>query len=138
MDSIDKKILAFLQSDGRVSYSTLGKEIGLTSTSISQRVQKMVDTGVIKGFGVQLDHTKLGIGIQALISVKLNFTRIESFYSAMKTFEEVEFGYRVTGEDCMVLKVNLRDNTHLLDFINRVSTFGLTETKVIIEQVIGR
>ncbi|MEM9722788.1 MAG: Lrp/AsnC ligand binding domain-containing protein [Bacteroidota bacterium] len=73
-----------------------------------------------------------------LISVKLNFTRIESFYSAMKTFEEVEFGYRVTGEDCMVLKVNLRDNTHLLDFINRVSTFGLTETKVIIEQVIGR
>ncbi|MEM9722786.1 MAG: Lrp/AsnC family transcriptional regulator [Bacteroidota bacterium] len=69
MDSIDKKILAFLQSDGRVSYSTLGKEIGLTSTSISQRVQKMVDTGVIKGFGVQLDHTKLGIGIQALINV---------------------------------------------------------------------
>ncbi|MEN0047436.1 MAG: Lrp/AsnC family transcriptional regulator [Bacteroidota bacterium] len=136
IDNIDRKILNQLEQDGRISYAALAKEVGLTSTSVGQRVQRMVEDGVILGFGAHLDKEKLGISIQALVSLKLNFARIESFHKVLKTYDEIEYCYRVTGEDCMIMKVNLSNNKHLLEFINRISIYGLTTTNVIIEQLV--
>ena len=94
----------------------------------------MLEDRLILGFGVHLDKEKLGINIQALVSLKLNFARIESFHKVLKTCNEIEYCFRVTGEDCMMMKVNLRDNKHLLEFINQISV--LTTTNVIIEQLV--
>lgn len=136
IDETDKKILQLLKEDGRMSYAALGKKIGLTSTAIGQRVQKMTEEGIILGFGVQVNKEKLGFQIQALLSLKLNFSRIEAFNKILQEFEEIEYCFRVTGEDCIVMKVNLRDNQHLRNFINRVSVYGFTKTNIIFEQLI--
>lgn len=137
IDHIDTEIIRCLEEDGRIAYATIAKKVGLTSTAVGQRIQKMIDEGIILGFGVQLDRKKLGITIQAIISVKLNFSKIDAFYKQLLTFNEIEYCYRVTGEDCIIMKVNLKDNAHLLDLINRVSLYGFSKSNIIIEQITG-
>lgn len=135
LDEIDIQLLDSLEKNGRITYALLAKEVGLTSTAVGQRIQKMIDEGLIQGFGITLDKTKLGISIQAVISLKLNFAKLDAFNRLVKTFKEIEFCYRVTGEDCMIMKVNLRDNAHLLDFINTISVYGASKSSIILERV---
>lgn len=136
LDKIDLQILDCLKENGRVAYSSVAKEVGLTATAVGQRVQKMIQEEVIKGFDICLDENKLGINIQAVITVKLNFTKIESFYKIIKTYKEIQFCYRVTGEDCVMMKVHFRDNPHLLSFLDAMSVYGSSKTNVIIDQLV--
>lgn len=136
VDSINAEILQCLEQDGRMSFAAIANQVNLTSTAVSQRIQKMMDEGLILGFGVELNRKKLGIQTQAIITLKLNFSQHESFNKVIQTFEEVEFCYRVTGEDCMIMKVNLSDNDHLLGFINRISRYGFTKSNIIIDQIV--
>lgn len=136
MDSIDIQILEMLEANGRTSYAAIAKQVGLTSAAVGQRVQKMVEEEVITGFTIKKDKTKLGIHIQAVISLKLNFSKIDAFYKVLSSYPEVEHCYRVTGEECIIMKVNLRDNAHLLDFINQISVYGFSKSSIIIEQIV--
>ena len=136
MDKIDKEILKGLKEDGRMSYAAIAKRVGLTSTAVGQRVQKLLDEGEIKGFSVLLDHEKLGIHMEAIISLRLNFAQIDKFYEVLKAKDEIESCYRVTGEDCIIMKTNLRDNAHLLEFINQISLYGFSKSSIVIEQIV--
>ena len=136
MDRIDQQILALLREDGRTPYSSLAKEVNLTSAAVGQRVQKMVYDGTIKGFGVDIDHEKLGVSIQAILGLKLNFAKLDSFHQVLKNHKEIEYCYRVTGDDCIVMKVNLKDNKHLLRFIDEMSNYGTTKSSIILERLV--
>jgi Lrp/AsnC family leucine-responsive transcriptional regulator len=136
LDDIDKQILSNLQEDGRMTYAAIAQHVGLTSTAVGHRVQKMLDEGIIRSFGVDLDREKLGLAIQALISLKLNFARLDDFQKILKSINEIEFCYRVTGEDCMIMKVNLQDNAHLLQFINKISAYGFTKSSIVMERMV--
>jgi Lrp/AsnC family leucine-responsive transcriptional regulator len=136
IDNINLEIIKCLESDGRISFASIAVKVNITSTAVSQRVQKMIDDGLILGFGLKLDRKKLGVDIQAIISLKLNFAKLDSFNKTISSFDEVEYCYRVTGEDCMIMKVNFRDNAHLLHFIDQISLYGSTKSSIIIDQVI--
>ncbi len=135
INPVDQKILDRLQSDGRIPYSSIAKEIGLTPTAIGQRVQKMVQDETIKGFSVHVNPERLGIHIQAIITLKLHFSKVEAFYKAYKRFEEIQFCYRVTGDDCMILLVHLKNNAHLVKFIDKISDYGSSKTSIIIDEL---
>ena len=136
IDNIDIKILDQLEKDGRISYTDLAKKVGLTSTAVGQRMQKMTQERLILGFAAKVNKKELGITIQAIINLKLNFTKIDALYKVLNSFEEIESCYRVTGEDCLIMKVNFRDNTHMVNFINRISDYGFTKSSIILEQLI--
>ena len=136
LDKIDLEIIDWLGKDGRISYSSLAKEVGLTSAAVGQRVQKMLQDEIILGFGVHLNREKLGVTIQAILNLKLNFSKINTFYEVLANFDEIENCYRVTGADCIIMKVNLRDNKHLLQFIDQISDYGFTKSSIILEQLV--
>lgn len=136
MDNKDIQIIQMLEVDGRASYSTIAKQVGLTSAAVGQRVQKMVDEGLILGFTIKKNTAKLGNTIQTIMSIKLNFSKIDAFYKILAQYPEIEQCYRVTGEECIIMKVNLRDNAHLLDFINQISTYGFSTSSIVLEQII--
>jgi len=135
LDKIDKIIIESFKRNGRTPYSAIAQEVGLSATSIGQRVQKLMDDKVIKGFDVKLDHEKLGINLEAFITVVLHFAKIEAFKKALDSFDEVQSCYRVTGEDCVILKVNLNNKKHLVEFLDKLSDYGSSQTRIIIEQL---
>ena len=137
LDELDNKILSCLNKNGRVPYASIAKEVNLTATAVGQRVQKMIAEEVIEEFSVKLNPDKFGINIQAVITLKLYFTKMDAFYKYLKkSAEDIEYCYRVTGDDCMILKVNFRNNSHLVEFLDGLSIYGSSKTNIIIDQLI--
>lgn len=134
LDDFDKKIMDILTSNARTPYSAIGKEIGLTAPAIAQRVQKMESAGIINGFTLSVDHSKLGIGIKAIVTIVLGFGKVKGFRKVLPEFEEIKAGYRVTGDDCMILHVHLENNAHLVRFLDRLTKYGSTKTNIVLEE----
>src|SRR6476620_2592878 len=69
VEDLDRRIVALLRSDGRMSYSDLGKAMGLSTSAVHQRVRRLEERGVIKGYTAVVDHTALGLPLTAFISI---------------------------------------------------------------------
>ena len=135
LDHLDLKILGFLKKNARASYKEIGAEIGLTSPAVAQRIQKMEQEGVIKRYKIELDYVRLGIGIKAVITVKFDHKRYRLFLKEFLHREEVLSVHRITGEDCVLMHTQFKDNTHLLNFIDQLTAYGSTKTNIILEEI---
>lgn len=138
LDEFDYKILNQLKKNARTAFSTIGKEIGLTAPAIAKRVQKMEIGGLIKGYTLDIDHSRLGNSIKALITIKLGFPKLHEFKKDVHQFEPVQACYRVTGEDCMIMEVLLRDNDHLVAFLDKLSAYGITKTNIVLNDLMDK
>lgn len=136
LDEFDYKIIQHLQENARVAYATIGKDIGLTAPAVAKRVQKMENGGLIKGYQLKVDHTKLGKSIKAFVTIKIGFARLQKFKKEVRQFEAVQACYRVTGEDCMMMEVLLNDNAHLVAFLDEMAEYGITKTSIILNDLL--
>jgi len=106
MDSLDRKALAFLMKDGRASWADLGQHLGLSAPSAADRVRKLEQSGVIRGYAPLLDAESLGYPLVAFVSVALGSHRDRSaFLRAIEELEEVVECHHVAGDDDYLLKV---------------------------------
>jgi len=100
LDRIDRRIIAALVEDGRMSITELATRVGLSKTPCQYRLKKLIDSGVISGFRATLNQTKIGLDHIAFTSVKLSDTReaaLEAFNAAVQKIAEVEFhNYELT------------------------------------------
>lgn len=120
LDRIDFEILTILQKDGRVSNKVLANKVNLAPSSCHERVKRLMATGVIRGFHADLDTAQLGIGLQALVTVKLSAssTRLfEVLKKDMVVLEEYVAHYLVSGPNDLLIHVAVRDANHLRDFV---------------------
>ncbi|HKL38960.1 MAG TPA: Lrp/AsnC family transcriptional regulator [Bacteroidales bacterium] len=132
IDRYNRKILLELQYDGRVSYTELGKKVGLTGPAVKERVQKLEEAGVIKGYRVKLDLSKIGYTMTAIINFKMNPGSIRKFIEQLATIPEVIEVNRITGGDNMIIKVALKETRHLEKLINRFIEYGVPTTSIVL------
>ncbi len=112
MDSIDRKILAELQSDGRLSVTDLADRIGLSLSPCHRRVRALEQSGVIKGYRAQLDPANLGFNFSALVFVTLregDRQAVEAFETAVMDVAQVIQAQRLFGDPNYLLHVVSRD-----------------------------
>ena len=122
MDEFDRKILAALQKDGRLTNSELGEIVNLSPSVCSRRRSSLEKTGVIKGYNAQLDPKKIGIGLTSIVSVSLSThddQNAERFRSLIADLDNVQDAYALTGEMDYSLKVVSADLDALSAFINQ-------------------
>lgn len=102
IDNIDNEILRHLRDDGRMSYRELGERVGLSSTAVASRIDRLVERDVISGFRVDINHRALGNMIHALIDIRFNHsTYSEEFVTNLQKLDNVEKARCVTGPfDC--------------------------------------
>ena len=132
IDRYNRRILMELQYDGRVSYTELGKKVGLTGPAVKERVQKLEEAGVIKGYRVKLDLSKIGYTMTAIINFKMNPGSIRKFIEQLATIPEVIEVNRITGGDNMIIKVALKETRHLEKLINRFIEYGVPTTSIVL------
>jgi len=116
LDRIDRQILGHLRNNARLSNKELAARVGLAPSSCLNRVDRLVADGVIRGFHTDLDPKSLGIGIQALVTVRLaSHTRssMDRAYEEIAARQEVLAVYRLAGADDLMLHVAVRDVDHL-------------------------
>lgn len=136
LDRLNWKILEALQSNARISFSEIGRKVGLTSPAVAERVKKMEDKGIIKGYKVQVSYNLTGYQLRAVITLKAFMGRLKPFLEKVKEFREVINCYRITGNENIIMEVVLYDQAHLEEFIDRLISYGEPRTHIILSNVI--
>lgn len=136
VDEIDLKIIKELQTNSRTSFANLGRKVNLSPSAIRERVQKLEDSKIIRNYSIDLDYSKIGYGIEVFIILKLFSGRLKSFISEAPKFPEVSEAYRITGTQNIHMKVILKDQLHLQQFIDKLIHYGDTTTHLILSEII--
>lgn len=109
LDILDRKILQCLEHAGRMSFATLGEQIGLSKTPCWNRVNDLLKQGVIEGYSTRINPTKLGLTIKALVHVVVDFSCYQAFETAIIAHPNVRSCQAVTGDYDYVLEILASD-----------------------------
>lgn len=118
LDRIDFEIVEALQNDARLSNKELAARIDLAPSSCLERVRRLRDSGVLRGAHEEIEPAAVGVGLQAMIAVRLirhSREMVEAFQAHAMTRPEVVSIYHVAGEDDFLVHVAARDAEHLRD-----------------------
>ena len=132
MDSTDIKILEILQQNGRISMKELGKLVALSPPAVSERVKRLEDNGIIKGYIAVVDPRKLGKKIDAIINVAMKVSNHKAFLKLANEDNAIVECHHLTGEDCMTIKVLVDDTAELERLLDRIQQVGNTKTTIIL------
>jgi Lrp/AsnC family transcriptional regulator, leucine-responsive regulatory protein len=120
LDRTDRRLLELLQSDGRLTNQELAERVNLTPAPVLRRVRALEKAGLIRRYVALLDAAKLGLGLTAYVTVKLDKkgrTAIETFRRAVQTWPEVLTCHSTTGDMDYLLQVVVEDLEHFNRFI---------------------
>jgi Lrp/AsnC family transcriptional regulator for asnA, asnC and gidA len=134
LDEISKRIVEQLQQDGRRSYAAIGKVVGLSEAAVRQRVQRLIDAGVMQIVAVT-DPMMLGFHRQTMIGIKCegDLERVADHLAGM---EEIDYVVITSGSFDLLVEVVCEDDDHLLEILSRVRmvpTVTSTETFVYLK-----
>ncbi|MFC5951887.1 Lrp/AsnC family transcriptional regulator [Pseudonocardia lutea] len=134
IDSIDRRLLALLQEDGRRTYSDMAGIVGLSVAAVKRRVDRLQEVGVITGFTAQVDHAKLGWGVEAFTELRYaGTTRVADIVATASTVPEVQSIFTIAGDPDALVRVRVRDVAHLQEVIDTLRTAGtVTGTKTLL------
>jgi Lrp/AsnC family transcriptional regulator, regulator for asnA, asnC and gidA len=130
LDDVSKAIIEQLQADGRRSYAAIGKVVGLSEAAVRQRVQRLIDAGVMQVVAVT-DPLELGFARQAMVGIRVNGP-MEPVADALADLDEVDYVVITAGVYDVLVEVVCESDEHLLevisDKIRRISGVDATET----------
>ena len=132
IDHIDREILSILRSDARIGWSELGSRIRLSPNAAADRVRRLVRTGVIRRFTIEVDQTRLGRSLEAVIDVRIDShdrAASERFRDGALGCEEVTWLSHVTGRTDFQVHASCNGTAGLNDLLRRFrEEFGALET----------
>ena len=133
LDRRDEVILAALQRSGRATFAEIGKEVGLSPSSVHERVRKLEQAGVIRGYRAEVDSEAIGLFVTALVSVMpLDPKQPDDLPQRVLEFPEVEDCHSVAGDENYILKVRTRTTTELEDFLRRLREKAGVQTRTTV------
>ncbi|MBB6170987.1 Lrp/AsnC family leucine-responsive transcriptional regulator [Nocardiopsis mwathae] len=136
MESIDWRILAELQADGRLSYNELSRRVNLSAPAVAERVRRLQDTGVITGYHAHVDPEAAGLPVTALVRMEcfgpLCLLRDETALA----LPEILQVHRVTGDACCVLFLGVTSMAHFEGVIDRLAEHGRPSSTMVLSSPI--
>lgn len=137
LDKTSLKILALLQENSRISYTEIGKQIGMSSSSVKDRVEKLEESGVITQYSVKIDNAKIGYPITAItmLSCQGAYTpKEEAIIKMLSEYHQVLEVFKITGRNDFVIKVSVRTMEESKMINDKLGKFGQTETSFIVSE----
>jgi Lrp/AsnC family leucine-responsive transcriptional regulator len=137
LDDINIELLDLLQEDGRMSYRELGEQVGLSAPAVTERVRRLEQLGVIKGYRAVVDYEALGYPL--LCVIRLNSPRGASGVDdVVEKIPEVIESNRVTGSESHVIRARARSTGHLEDLLHDLWSFGDSNTNIVTSSPVPR
>lgn len=133
IEAIDRHILQLLATDGRMSFTDLGKATGLSTSAVHQRVKRLEQRGLILGYGAQVNHDELGLPITAFISIRpIDPSQPDDAPGKLESIPEIESCWSVAGDESYVLKVRLARPSDLESLLARIRAAANVSTRTTI------
>lgn len=133
IDDTDRKLLHLLREDGRRTFSEMAADVGLSVAAVKRRVDRLRAIGVITGFTVQIDHAKLGWGIEAFTELRYaGSTSVGEILRSTTALNEVQAVHTIAGDPDALVQLRVRDIAHLQQVIDTLRRGGnVTGTKTL-------
>jgi Lrp/AsnC family leucine-responsive transcriptional regulator len=131
LDFVDQQVIAALTDNARVSLADLGRMLGMSPQSASDRLRRLEDVGVIRGFTATLDPQALGLFVGAYIRVRPAMGELPRVATLLCDIPEIIECDRITGEDCFMAKVFVQRIEDLERVIDRLIPYAQTNTSII-------
>jgi Lrp/AsnC family leucine-responsive transcriptional regulator len=132
LDAVNRRLLEELQADPRISMSALGRRLGMSAPAVTERLQRLESTGVITGYRLEVDPAALGMPVTALVRVRPGPGQLPKIAQAARETPQVVEAYRITGEDCFLLKVHAPSLAELEGILDVFLLFGQTTTSIVV------
>jgi Lrp/AsnC family transcriptional regulator, leucine-responsive regulatory protein len=137
IDRIDIQILNIMQKDARIANAEIARQVGLAPSAVLERVRKLEESGVIRGYATEVDAARVGLGLTAFVFVRTSSCgAIDSVLAAIPEVLEV---HDVAGEDCYLLKVRAKDTEELgrllRDKLKPIPEIISTRTTVVLQTI---
>jgi Lrp/AsnC family leucine-responsive transcriptional regulator len=131
LDGTNRRLLAELQADARLSLAELGRRVGLSSPAVAERLQRLEHDQVILGYHAQLNPRALGFTLSAVIRVRPAPSQLHHVADLTRATPEIVECRRITGEDCYIMLAHVRSVEHLEEVIDRFAVYGQTTTSIV-------
>ncbi len=138
IDDIDKQILSIVQNDGRISNAEIARQVNLAASAVLERIRKLEERGVIKGYSASVDPKAVGFGLTAFVSVRTSDCG-DGTDELLAQIPEVLEVHDVAGEDSYLLKVRASSPEDLAvllrEKLRSIPTVVTTRTTVVLQTV---
>jgi Lrp/AsnC family transcriptional regulator, leucine-responsive regulatory protein len=131
LDARNVQILALLAGNPRMSVSELARSVGMSAPATRERIQRMEEAGVIRGYRLDIDPSALGYPITAIIRVRPMPGKLPKIAELAVAMSQVMECHRITGEDCFILKVGLDSLDNLDVILDQFLVYGQTTTSIV-------
>ena len=131
LDVTNLRLIEELQRDARQSLAALGRAVGLSAPAVGERLQRLEEAGVIRGYHAEIDPGAIGLTLSVVLRIRPAPREIHKVAELAQRTPEVTECVRVTGEDCFVMRAHVRDVIHLEELIDRFVIYGQTTTSIV-------
>jgi Lrp/AsnC family transcriptional regulator, leucine-responsive regulatory protein len=133
VEEIDRQILVLLAEDGRMSFTDLARETGLSVSAVHQRVRRLQKRGVIRGFSAQLDPDEIGLPMTAFISIKpIDPAAPDDAPERLAHLTAIEACHSVAGDENYILKVRVSSPSALEELLQQIRSSAHVNTRTTI------
>jgi Lrp/AsnC family transcriptional regulator, leucine-responsive regulatory protein len=132
LDAKDRQILALLEADGRRSTSDIARLTHLSAPTVAERIARLRDIGVIKGFSVKIDPAKVGLPVSAIVEFQPRSSSDNEAINSIIKHPAVRACYRVTGSCFLTMLVRVPSGAALQDVLAQFIRYGETKTALIL------
>ena len=137
IDATDREILTLLREDARRTLSDIASRVTLSTAAVKRRVDRLQEAGVITGFTVQIDHAKLGWGIEAFTQLRFfGTTNVDEIVQTTTRMPEAQAVFTIAGDPDALVWLRVRDLPHLqrtIDELRRSHRITSTKTLIVLD-----
>jgi Lrp/AsnC family leucine-responsive transcriptional regulator len=137
IDEIDRNILKILQEDARTTNAEIARSVGLAQSATLERLRKLQDRGIVRGYHAVVDPKAVGLGLLAFVMVRADGNDARETADALGRIAGVLEVHNVAGEDCYIVKIRAADPEDLgrllREQVRRVPSVTGTRTTIVLE-----
>lgn len=138
LDELDRRIVEILVDDARISLKDLAGRVNLSSPSVSERLLRLKERGVIRAFTADIDPRALGYTLQAIVRIRPLPGKLHVVQQLIEEIPEIAECDKVTGDDCFIARLHLRSIEQLDQILDRIADKAETSTSIVKAQPVRR
>jgi Lrp/AsnC family leucine-responsive transcriptional regulator len=133
VEDTDRTIVQLLATDGRMSFTDLGRATGLSTSAVHQRVKRLEQRGLITGYAASVNHEELGLPLTAFVSITpIDPSHPDDYPERLRDITQIESCWSVAGDESYILKVRVQAPTALENLLARIRSAANVSTRTTI------
>ena len=131
IDPVDEQLVQALSENARTTNAELARLVGLSAPSVSERIKRLEEAGVIKGYTLTIDPEAIGLPVSAWLRIRPMPGQLQKVAEILRSLPEIVECDRVTGEDCFLARAHVKSVQDLEHVIDEIIPYAMTNTSII-------